>query len=88
MKNWKTPAKNRAIAWLSGLLCCSSCVIYSILSLFVRNILGVRALVVLRAFFIPNSELITSSKLRVPHPELKTIPKSEIIIPKYTYLYA
>ena len=88
MKKLKTPSNSKAMAWLCGLLCSSSCMIFSVLLLSIREILGVRVLVALCAFFIPNFELITSSELRVPHPELKTIPKSEIIIPKYTYLYA
>ena len=71
MKKLKTPTNSKAMAWLCGLLCSSSYMIFSVLLLSIREILGVRALVALRAFFIPNFELITSSELRVPNSKLR-----------------
>lgn len=37
MKNWKTSATTKAMAWLCGLLCYSSTLVSSVLYLFVRN---------------------------------------------------
>ena len=71
MKKLKTPTNSKAMAWLCGLLCSSSYMIFSVLLSFVGIVVGVRALVALRAFFIPNFELITSSELRVPNSELR-----------------
>lgn len=36
MKNWKTSATTKAMAWLCGLLCYSSTLVSSVLYLFVR----------------------------------------------------
>lgn len=37
MKNWKTSATTKAMAWLCGLLCYSSTLVSSVLYMFVRN---------------------------------------------------
>lgn len=52
MKNWKTPAKNRTIAWLCGLLRNSSYLIFNVLSLLWSN--GNNKISELR---VPSSEL-------------------------------
>lgn len=52
MKNWKTSAQNKAMAWLCGLLCSSSCVIFNVLLLLWSN--GNNKISELR---VPSSEL-------------------------------
>lgn len=52
MKNWKTSAQNKAMAWLCGLLCNSSYLIFNVLSLLWSN--GNNKISALR---VPSSEL-------------------------------
>jgi hypothetical protein len=52
MKKLKTPTISKAMAWLCGLLCSSSCVIFNVLSLLWSN--GNNKISKLR---VPSSEL-------------------------------